>query len=277
MATLAGCGSGVAEQTNEGDAGGVGADVGGAPGCGAPSVLGPASTNADGVLTNYPGLRFARSGGDIRITSAYLELQDLAGFGSVRIWGDLENTGPRQLCAPVADRFAIGEQDVLVVIGGKPYKSSSSTVAEVCLDPGAAAIYRGIQNQVDPTLLATATSVSYAFSGRTPTTVEQPNPYDPALLAAAPKQVQGGWALAGRLRTGSADIYDLTVTAYVRDGNGLVRDDVQALPSDLGDIPAQTTLDFETTATRSCFATFDLFDWFVESGGALEHPAADDP
>jgi len=251
---------------------------GGAAACTAPSVAGNASMNADGVLTNYPQLRFTNLGGDIQITSAYFKLEVLTSFNSVQVWGDVRNSGTRQLCIPLVDTFNIGSQSLIVVVEGKAYLDSFSSVSDVCIEPGATAVYSGIQNQVSATVLSGASGVSYKMSGLTLTPAPTPHPLDPLVISEAPKQVSLGWALAGRMQAGSDGIYNLAVDVFIRDANGLLYDDTSAFPYDLADIPALTTFDFESGSVDSKFCAYERFESFIAgSMGLRAFQSSDDP
>jgi len=231
--------------------------------------------NPDGILTNVPSLRIAKLAGDLTITTVYFRLEVGTSFNTVWVWGDLKNTGPDQRCIPLYETFDIGTQDVLVVVDGNPYQSDLTGVTDVCLEPGGTAAFNGIQNYVSATLLSSATSVSYEFSGLVLSPSEVPDPYDPVVLSVAPRQVTGGWALGGQMKSGAMTIYNLGVQAYIRDANGLLYDDQTAYPSDLGDIPPNTTFDFETFSTDSQFCSYLRFDSFIE--GSMTAAAFGDP
>jgi hypothetical protein len=277
IAGTGGAGGGIAG-TGGGIAGSSGGTGGGSGACSAPSVAGTASVSADGVLTNDPQLHFTKLGGDIVITSAYFQLQALPSFNSVQVWGDLRNNGPRQLCIPLADTFTIGSQDVLVVVEGKPYMDSFSQVSDVCIEPGASAVFNGIQNQVSASLLSGSSTVSYQITGLTLSPAATPHPLDPEVLSAAPKQVSLGWDLAGQMRTRSDIIYNLGVDVFIRDANGLLYDDTSAFPGNLGDLPALTTIDFESSPVTSKFCAYERFDSFIAGSMNLRaFEDSDDP
>lgn len=268
---LSACGGGSGK--GSGGAGG-GGGAGGSSSCSA-AIAGTAATNPDGVLTNVPSLRITKLAGDLTITSVYFRVDTGASFNTVWVWGDLKNNGPDQLCIPLYESFAIGTQDVLVVVDGNPYQSDLSGVTDVCVEPGGTAAFNGIQNNVSATLLSTATNVSYEFSGLVLSPSEIPDPYDPVVLSASPRQVTGGWALGGQMQSGAMTIYNLMVTAYIRDANGLLYDDQNAFPGDLGDIEYGTTFDFETFATASQFCSYLRFDSFID--GSMTQAALGDP
>jgi hypothetical protein len=77
------------------------------------------------------------------------------------------------------------------------------------------------------------------------------------------------------MKSGAMTIYNLGVQAYIRDANGLLYDDQTAYPSDLGDIPPNTTFDFETFSTDSQFCSYLRFDSFIE--GSMTAAAFGDP
>ena len=263
---LSACGGG------SGKGGGGGA--GGSSSCSA-AIAGTATMNPDGILTNVPSLRITKLAGDLTITTVYFRVDMGTSFNTVWVWGDLKNNGASQLCIPLYESFAIGAQDVLVVVDGNPYQSDLSGVTDVCVEPGGTAAFNGIQNNVSATLLTSATSVSYEFSGLVLSPSEIPDPYDPVVLSASPRQVTGGWALGGQMQSGAMTIYNLGVQAYIRDANGLLYDDQTAYPSDLGDIAPNTTFDFETFPTDSQFCSYLRFDSFID--GSMTAAAFGDP
>jgi hypothetical protein len=245
------------------DAGGGGAKPSdGGSSCGAPSVAGTAGHSAEGILTNFPGFHFTKTGGDFTITSIYFKLQQLSTFNSIQVWGDLKNTGTTQLCIPLADTFNIGSQDVIVVVDGDAFKGSSS-VSDTCLEPGGKAFFKGIQNDVSASLLAANPTITYAISGFRSTMLEIRHPSDPVLLSAAPTQTSLGWALAGKMRA-PATIWNLEVGVYVRDPNGLLYNDIDAFPSDLGTIPGLTEFDFATNSSPNQFCDYERFESFID-------------
>ncbi|HXU01287.1 MAG TPA: hypothetical protein VN903_09860, partial [Polyangia bacterium] len=259
--------------SSKGDGGAGGA--GGSANCGAPSVAGTAAKNPDGILTNYPQLRITKAAGDFAITTVYFNLTAFdATTSSIRVWGDLKNNGPSQLCIPLHQSFAIGTQDVLCVVDGNPYQIEALTSPVVCVEAGGTTVFYGIENSVSPTLLADATTLSYEFSGLVVSPPGTPHPDDPVLLSAAPKQVSGGWALAGQMRSGSNDIFNVDVTVYIRDPNGLIFDDRSAFPFDLGTIAANTMFDFETYSIATQFCAYERFDEFLI--GTMAQAALDD-
>lgn|SRR5262245_24790226 len=256
---LSACGGG----SGKGSGGAGGGGTGGSSSCSA-AIAGTAATNPDGILTNVPALRITKLAGDLTITTVYFRVDTGTSFNTVWVWGDLKNNGTSQLCIPLYETFAIGAQDVLVVVDGNPYQSDLSGVTDVCVEPGGTAAFNGIQNNVSATLLSTATSVSYEFSGLVLSPSEIPDPYDPVVLSVSPRQVTGGWALGGQMQSGAMTIYNLGVQAYIRDANGLLYDDQTAYPSDLGDIAPNTTFDFETFPTDSQFCAYLRFDSFID-------------
>jgi hypothetical protein len=253
---------------------GGGGGAGGSSGCGT-SVAGTAATNPEGILTNYPSLHITKVQGDFTITTVYFTVETGTSFSTVRVWGDLKNNGPSQLCIPLYESFDIGTQDVLVVVDGNPYQSTFSSVTDVCVEPGGTAAFTGIQNNVSASLLTNATSVSYEFSGLVTSPGEIPEPNDPTVLSIETRQVTGGWAVGGQMRSGPMTIYNLDVQVYIRDPNGLLYDDQDAFPGDLNDIPPNTMFDFETYPTMAKFCDYLRFDSFIE--GSMTAAALGDP
>ena len=268
---MSACGGGSGKGHGGAGGGGLGG-TGGSSSCA--SVAGTAAMNPDGVLTNYPSLRITKVQGDLAITTVYFKVDTGSSFNTVRVWGDLKNNGSSQLCIPLYESFNIGTQDVLVVVDGNPYQSIGS-VTDVCVEPGGMAAFTGIQNNVSATLLSSATSVSYEFSGLVLSPSEIPEPNDPTVLSIGVRQVTGGWALGGQMRSGPMTIYNLDVQAYIRDPNGLLYDDQDAFPSDLADIAPNTTFDFVTYATTAQFCDYLRFDSFIE--GSMTAAAFGDP
>jgi hypothetical protein len=253
--------SGAAGQSS-GGSGGMAMPEAGPGGCTAPSVAGTAARSSEGVLTNYPAFHFVKSNGDLDITSIYFKLQKLSTFNSIQVWGELKNTGTSQQCIPLVDTFDIGSQDVLVVVDGDAYKSSSG-VTETCVEPGGKALFKGIQNDVSGTLLDSPSTVTYAVSGFVSSMRSLRSPSDPVLVSAAPKKSMTGWVVGGKMKA-VATIYNLKVGIYVRDPNGLIYDDTDAFPNNLGTIEELTDFDFETYPVDNQFCDYERFEEFIE-------------
>jgi hypothetical protein len=231
--------------------------------CTAPTALGPAGRSGEGVLTNHPTFTFAKTGGTLDITTAYFDMLTAPGFTSLSIWGDVKNGTARQQCVPQGERFDIGTQALVAVVDGPAYELEGSIVSVVCLDPGASAVFRSSENNVDPTLLDAPITISYSFATVPPSVPNRRHPDDPQVLTAAVSQGESGWSLRGQMKAGPDEINTLETRVYIRDSNGLLYKLFRAFPGDLHTIPARSVFDFETEANASEFCSYELFNLFI--------------
>ncbi|HEX9294284.1 MAG TPA: hypothetical protein VF881_00560 [Polyangiaceae bacterium] len=230
--------------------------------CSVPSVVGSTGHSTEGVLTNHPEFHFVKSSGPFEIASIYLRLDRLPTFNSIRLWGDLKNTSTQQQCVPLVTSFTIGQQQVLVIVQGPAYHGFSK-VTDVCLEPGAKGVIRGIQNNVSATLLDAPTTVSYAMTGLS-LSGETRDLAEPQIVTASVKNTSLGWVLAGTMKAGTADIYNLQVSFYIRDPSGLLYNNAFAFPGNLATIAAFSTFDFETYAVAQEFCEFEIYMSFID-------------
>jgi hypothetical protein len=70
------------------------------------------------------------------------------------------------------------------------------------------------------------------------------------------------------MRTGSVDVYNLSLDFFMRDSSGLLRDQHSAYPNDLGTIPASTVVAYESYGTSDLFARFVQWPDFIEGVAA---------
>jgi hypothetical protein len=196
------------------------------------------------VLTNHPEFAFADNGkAALTIVSAFIDLQTGSSFSSLLIHGEVENRSQVTWCLPLFDSVAMGVQDVGCSSDGPPYDGALGT-PEVCLAPRARAAFRCIQNHVPPTLLADARDLSYAISALKMNS-EVPHPANPALLSKEIVMRSSGWVVSGNMRSSSTPIYNWRVAIYAKNERGLLVDDSDAFPSNLGTIAANQTVAFE--------------------------------
>jgi hypothetical protein len=226
-----------------------------------PSVTGPATTNASGVLTTLGGAAFTKTGGSLVITSLYAKIENLTSFNSIQLWGDMENRGTSLECIPLVT-FAIDGYDILTIAEGPPYKGSS-TVTEVCIPPGGKGIYNGIDNSVASTLLDHPTSVTYTFQTLVATN-EVPHPATPSLVGATVDHGTGLYEVSGSLQARATDIHNLGIHFFVRDSSGLLRERLTAFPGDLGTIAAGSQIPFASSGLATAFSRFVAYSSFID-------------
>jgi hypothetical protein len=234
------------------------------PPCGAPSFLGSAMRSSDGVLTNHPEFHFTKMGGVLDVATAYFDMLKTPDFVSLAIYGDVVNNTKIQQCVPYVDQFDVGTQGLTAIVDGPAYELEGSIVTIVCLDPGAHAIFRAIQNDVPPTLLDSPVTLAYSISAYASTPPNRRHPDDPQLVSASPMPGESGWTLRGRMKAGPKEINTLEVLVYIRDPNGLVYDPLRVLPGDLHTIAPRSEFDFETPPAPAEFCSFELFDRFID-------------
>jgi hypothetical protein len=234
------------------------------PPCGAPSFLGPAGRSSEGVLTNHPEFHFTKTGGTLDVASAYFDMLKTPALNSLAMYGDVVNNTRVQQCVPYVDQFDVGTQSLVTTVDGPPYELEGSIVTLVCLEPGGRAIFRAIQNDVDPTLLDSPITVSYSISSYPTTPPNRRHPDEPQIVSASPTPGESGWTLRGRMRAGPKEINTLEVFVYIRDPNGLVYNLLRVLPGDLHTIAPGTDLDFETPPNAAEFCSYDLFSRFID-------------
>jgi hypothetical protein len=243
---------------------GTGGDTGGG-GSGpdpTPSVTGPAMTTATGVLTNLRGASFVVTGGNLVITSLYVTLEALSTFNSIQFWGDFENRGSSIECIP-NPTVTVNGYDVLAVGYGPAYKDTS-TLSTVCIPPRGTGALTGIDNDASATLISQPTNtITYSFTSLVrPSAV--PHPGAPVLLSATVVNSLGSYAVSGDMRSGSVDIYNLSLDFFMRDSSGLLRDRHAAYPNDLGTVPANSVIAYESYGTSAPFSRWVQWPDFIE-------------
>jgi hypothetical protein len=234
------------------------------PPCGAPSFLGPAKRSSEGVLTNYPDFHFTKAGGTLDVATAYFDMLKTPTFNSLAMFGDVVNNTKVQQCVPYVEQFDVGTQALVANVDGLPYELEGSIVNIVCLDPGGRAIFRAIQNDVDPTLLDSPLTISYSITAYPSTPPNRRHPDEPEVVEASVMPGENGWTLGGRMRAGPKEINTLEVFVFVRDPNGLVYNQLRTLPGDLHTIPARSDLPFVTPPNVAEFCSYDLFSRFID-------------
>lgn len=265
----------VGGRSSSGGTGAGGSGGGGASGPDTtPSITGPATTASDGTLTNLIGASFVKTGGALVITSFYAAIDVLPSYNAIHLWGDIENRGSSIECIPLVT-LAINNYDVLTVATGPAYRGSTS-VSTSCLPPGGRGVISGIDSNVSSTLLDGATTVTYSFD----TTVISgavPHPGAPTLTGVTVDGASGSYAITGTMRAGSVDIYNVDLDFFIRDSSGLLRDEQNAFPGDLGTIVAGSATPFTTSGSVDAFARYVEFPSFIEgvSANALQGPAAE--
>ena len=233
--------------------------------CLAPSALGTVGRSRDGVWTNHPALfHFTKTGGNLDIITAYFELDTFTDFNSLVAWGDVQNNTNTQQCAPYVDEFSVGMLGAITVIDGPAYELPGSQVSYICLEPGARAIFRTIQNNVPATALDGEVTISYSFTGIPFAPPNRRHPDDPQIVSVSPKQDPLGWRVSGQMRAGPGSIHTLQVRVYIRDPNGLLYKDFELKPGGGHTIVAGSLFDFETDPNRGEFCSYEIFNRFID-------------
>jgi hypothetical protein len=232
-----------------------------------PSVTGPTTTTAEGVLTNLPSGAsiVSTTGGGLVITTLYVVLEVLPSLNAIQLWGDVENRGSSLECSP-SITLAVNGYDVSTAVWGPAYKNAS-TLSTVCVAAGETAAIMGIDTNVSPTLLDQGAAITYAFD-----TIQSqnavPHPGAPTLLTANVSTSVGSWVVGGDMNSGIVDVYNLSLDFFIRDSSGLLRDQESAYPNDLGTIPANTVVAYESYGTTDQFARFVQWPSFIEGVAA---------
>jgi hypothetical protein len=248
------------------------------PTCNLPSALGPVARSSDGILTNHPSFHFAKTGGNLEVTTAYFELTRLGDFNSLVALGDVRNPTATQQCAPYVDQFAVGMLGVVTVIDGAAYEFPGSQFSVICLDPGGTAAFRSIQNDnVPDTALDGDLTISYSFTGFSMVPPNRRHPSEPRIVSAAVEADDAmGWRLRGQMKSGSIDIHNFESHVFIRDPSGLLYNDFRLMPGGFGTIAAGSVLDFETPSNRADFCSYELYDRFGEGAQPPEPDAGTD-
>jgi len=203
------------------------------------------------TLTNAPHIGFTNVGASpLVIVSASFELDVISEVEAfVRMYGDLENQGTQNLCILLSDLFTVDNgPDELVVVEGEAYDDTTiaaSSLSMTCIPPGGRGIWHGIISDVLPSFVEDAREIRYAFSGLVRNEY-LPSPYAPEVLYADPVMSDTGYVIRGIVRTRDLAIYNVALAFFGRRPSGLIFDEANAYPLDLGTLSPDTTIFYES-------------------------------
>lgn len=231
---------------------------------GSTSSLPPAVTNADGVLTPFPHIRFTITPSEFEIVTANFEVvhDDDERGPLLQMYLEIRNVGSAIESGFVPD-VSLDFDEVITTVDAEPYYQQIGTGAlftttSSCIPPGGIGVFYGVQRGLDEDDLASAASLVVDARPLRLSSTTYHRPTDAPTITSSIGPGTEGWTVSGEL-TPVRLIYNAAFRSYARDERGVLFDRAFAYPNELGDIPAGVTVPFESYPARREFHTTRAF------------------
>lgn len=224
----------------------------------------PASTNAQNVLTNFPGISWSSIPSHIVPVTANFTLTDDGGSRPLfEIFVELRNASFESQCDFIPD-VTLNGKEIVGLVETPPHQDTMFDFNNDCLSRGDIGVYRGVSRSITESDLGPGSTLFFdadpsSFSRGTPLTSM------PTLEGLSVTEVEGGgYGLTGTLRP-HRTIYNYGLRVYPRDERGLLVNELVAFPNELETLPAGSSWPFATDGTPCEFGDYQYFQGWINS------------